>query len=109
MRFSENNKEKQLRRIKSTVTQSQVQEPNDGHPLGKMLSGKMLAPSPAFQKALLGAYSTLSVATMSRTLTLRISFPDIATLYLQFVPRLYPFFQGSQIRRKKMKILVMMI
>lgn len=56
MRFSDNNKEKQLRRIKSTVTQSQVQESNDGHPLGKMLSGKMLAPSPAFQKALMGWY-----------------------------------------------------
>ena len=54
MTFSETNKEKHLRRIKSTVTQSQVQESNDGHPLGKMLSGKMLAPSPAFQKALLG-------------------------------------------------------
>ena len=56
MTFSETNKEKHLRRIKSTVTQSQVQESNDGHPLGKMLSGKMLAPSPAFQKALLGIY-----------------------------------------------------
>ena len=56
MTFSESNKEKHLRRIKSTVTQSQVQESNDGHPLGKMLSGKMLAPSPAFQKALLGMY-----------------------------------------------------
>jgi len=53
-RTTDNNKEKQLRRIKSTVTQSQVQESNDGHPLGKMLSGKMLAPSPAFQKALMG-------------------------------------------------------
>ena len=63
MSFSENNKEKQLRRIKSTVTQSQVQEQNDGHPLGKMLSGKMLAPSPAFQKALLGAYLALSTRT----------------------------------------------
>ena len=59
MTFSETNKEKHLRRIKSTVTQSQVQESNDGHPLGKMLSGKMLAPSPAFQKALLGIYFKL--------------------------------------------------
>ena len=59
MTFSETNKEKHLRRIKSTVTQSQVQESNDGHPLGKMLSGKMLAPSPAFQKALLGIYHML--------------------------------------------------
>ena len=61
MTFSESNKEKHLRRIKSTVTQSQVEESNDGHPLGKMLSGKMLAPSPAFQKALLGFYLTQNI------------------------------------------------
>ena len=66
MSFSETNKEKHLRRIKSTVTQSQVQESNDGHPLGKMLSGKMLAPSPAFQKALLGSHLTQFITIYDR-------------------------------------------
>ena len=103
MTFSESNKEKHLRRIKSTVTQSQVQESNDGHPLGKMLSGKMLAPSPAFQKALLGMYSS-QFNTSCDIKYITYCLPLRYAAYLKACMRFTPIFSpGKSLRRANIK------